>query len=113
MQIFDVIGFDADDTLWHTESLYVDAQAKFVQLLSHYHDADWVNDRLYQIEMRNMQHFGYGVKAFALSMIETAVELTDGKISGKDIQTLIAMAKDMLSAEVKLLEHVPETISKL
>jgi putative hydrolase of the HAD superfamily len=63
--------------------------------------------------MRNMQHFGYGVKAFALSMIETAVELTDGQVSGQDIGTLIVLAKEMLGAEVELLPHVAEAIPAL
>jgi len=74
--MFDVIAFDADDTLWHTERLYVDAQNKFAHLLAAYHPADWVNQRLSQTEARNVEHFGYGIKSFALSMIETAVELT-------------------------------------
>ena len=113
MSAFDIIAFDADDTLWHTERLYVDAQARFVQLLAHYRDPEWVRERLFQTEMRNMQHFGYGVKAFALSMIETAVELTDGQVSGQDIGTLIVLAKEMLAAEVELLPHVAEAIPAL
>src|SRR3989304_4835243 len=113
MSLFDVIAFDADDTLWHNERYYVQAQARFTQLLSHYHKPEWVNQRLYQTETRNIQHFGYGVKAFALSMIETAVELTEGRISGGDVQALIDMAKEMLSAEVQLLEHVAQTIPQL
>jgi putative hydrolase of the HAD superfamily len=113
MTTFDLIAFDADDTLWHTERLYVDAQARFVQLLAHYRDPEWVKERLFQTEMRNMQHFGYGVKAFALSMIETAVELTEGQVSGQDIRALIDLAKEMLGAEVELLPHVAETIPLL
>jgi putative hydrolase of the HAD superfamily len=113
MSVFDIIALDADDTLWHNERLYRDAQAHFAQLLAHYHSPEWINQRLYQTETRNLQHFGYGVKAFALSMIETALELTEGRISGQDIQTLIDRAKTMLSAEVELLEHVAETIARL
>jgi putative hydrolase of the HAD superfamily len=113
MTSFDIIAFDADDTLWHTERLYVGAQARFVQLLAHYRDPEWVRERLFQTEMRNMQHFGYGVKAFALSMIETAVELTEGQVSGHDIQTLIGLAKEMLGAEVELLPHVGEAVPVL
>jgi len=113
MSRFDIIAFDADDTLWHNERLYVEAQAKFIELLSQYHKPEWVNERLYQTETQNIQHFGYGIKAFALSMIETAVELTEGRISAKDIQTLIKIAKEMLSAEVELLAHVRETLPQL
>ncbi len=113
MSNFDLIAFDADDTLWHNERLYADAQARFAGLLSHYHKPEWVQDRLYQTETRNIQHFGYGIKAFALSMIETAVELTEGRISGQDIQAVINLAKEMLSAGVQLLDHVSETIPQL
>jgi putative hydrolase of the HAD superfamily len=113
MSQFEIIAFDADDTLWHNERLYVNAQAKFVQLMSNYHNPDLVNERLYQTESRNMQHFGYGIKAFTLSMIETAVELTNGKILGQDIQKIINLAKEMLSAEIELLDGVKETIPQL
>ncbi|MGD0004618.1 MAG: HAD family hydrolase [Anaerolineaceae bacterium] len=111
--MFDVIAFDADDTLWHTERLYVDAQNKFVQLLAAYHPADWVNQRLSQTEARNIEHFGYGIKSFALSMIETAVELTEGRISGQDIQVIVDLAKTMLNATVELLPYVKATIPVL
>jgi putative hydrolase of the HAD superfamily len=113
MSKFDMIAFDADDTLWHNERLYVNAQTKFAQLLSQYHKPEWVNERLYQMETQNIQHFGYGIKAFALSMIETAVELTEGRISGTDIQAVINLAKEMLTADVELLDHVRETIPQL
>jgi putative hydrolase of the HAD superfamily len=107
---FDVIAFDADDTLWHNERLYNEAQARFAQLLSQYHPAEWVSERLYQTETRNIQHYGYGIKAFALSMIETAVELTEGRVSGQDIKALIDLARGMLTARVQLLDHVIDTI---
>jgi putative hydrolase of the HAD superfamily len=113
MPRFDILAFDADDTLWHTERLYVGAQDRFKQLLSHYHDREWIEARLYETEMRNLGHFGYGIKAFALSMIETALELTEGRISGGDIQTIVAMAKEMLTAEVELLDHVAVTLPTL
>ncbi len=113
MSRFDVIAFDADDTLWHNEQLFIRTQEKFKQLLAHYHSPEWIEERLYQTEMRNLQHFGYGIKAFALSMIETAVELTEGRITGSDIQTIIDSAKTMLAAEVELLEHVADTIAGL
>ncbi len=113
MSNFEVIAFDADDTLWHNERLYVVAQTSFAQLLSHYHKPEWISERLFQTETHNIQHFGYGVKAFALSMIETAVELTEGRISGQDIQVLIDLAKEMLNAKVQLLDHVAEVIPQL
>jgi putative hydrolase of the HAD superfamily len=108
-----IIAFDADDTLWHNERFYVEAQNRFAGLLSQYHNPEWVNERLYQTETRNIGHFGYGIKAFALSMIETAVELTEGRITGADIQTLIDLAREMLNAEVQLLDHVATTLPLL
>src|ERR1700690_1306619 len=113
MSLFEVIAFDADDTLWHTERLYVDAQTRFKELLAHYHSPEWIQERLDEAEKLNLPHFGYGIKAFALSMIETAVELTEGQISGGDIQTIIDIAKEMLTARVELLEHAAGTITRL
>lgn len=113
MARFDVIAFDADDTLWHNEQYYIAAQTEFKQLLAQYHSPEWIAERLYQTEMRNIQHYGYGIKAFALSMIETAVELTEGRIMGKDIMALVDVARKMMAAEVELVQHVPETLARL
>lgn len=111
MSRFDVIAFDADDTLWHTERLYAEAQIRFKNLLARYHDPEWIEARLNEAELRNLQHFGYGIKAFALSMIETAIDLTEGRIAGSDLKTIIDSAKEMLAADVELLEHVADTIA--
>ena len=108
-----LIGIDADDTLWHNERYYEEAQAHFVQLLCHYHAEEWIRERLFQTETRNIQHFGYGIKAFVLSMIETGVELTEGRISGQDVRSLIDVAHGMLNAKVELLEQVAETLPTL
>jgi putative hydrolase of the HAD superfamily len=113
MMNFDLIAFDADDTLWENERLYASAQARLVELLARYHPPEWIHERLYRTEMRNLEHFGYGIKAFALSMIETAVGLTDGQISGVELQRLIDMAKEMLHAKVDVMEHVTETLTQL
>jgi len=113
MAAIDVIAFDADDTLWHNERYYVRAQAGFTELLSQYHSPEWINDRLFETEMRNLEHFGYGIKAFALSMIETAVELTEGRITGADIQKVVDIARQMITADILLLDHVAETIPQL
>lgn len=113
MSRFDIVAFDADDTLWHNEVIYMDAQAKFVALLSQYHDPKWIQERLDATEGRNLAHFGYGIKSFALSMIETAVELTEGRITGHDIQTLINLTREMLASEVELLPDVAATVADL
>ncbi len=113
MPLFDLIAFDADDTLWHNERLYNEVQNKYKTLLSQYHSPEWIEDRLYQTEIRNLQHFGYGVKAFALSMIETAIELTEGRITGSEIQVVINLAREMLTADIELLEYTADTVAQL
>jgi putative hydrolase of the HAD superfamily len=113
MPRFELLAFDADDTLWQNESLYAEVQAKFAALLAKYHPEDLIRERLYQAETRNLEHFGYGVKAFALSMIETAVELTEGQISGRDLQSLVDLAKGMLQGNLDLLDDAEETLNLL
>ncbi len=113
MPPFEIIAFDADDTLWQTERLYVRAQTRLKSRLAPYLADEQMDERLYQTEMRNLEHFGYGIKAFALSMIETAIELTDGRIAANDIQDIVDSAKEMLIADVELLEHAHEAITSL
>ena len=110
---FDVIAFDGDDTLWHTEYLYAEAQMRFKQLLAPYLPPDGVEERLYETEISNLQQFGYGIKGFALTLIESAIELTEGRITGREIQSLVDIAKEMLAAEVRLLDHVADTLAEL
>jgi putative hydrolase of the HAD superfamily len=113
MSKFDVIAFDADDTLWHTEYLYSEAQEKFKQLLAHYLSPDEIEKKLYDTEIRNLAHFGYGIKAFILSLIETAIELTQGRVQSSEIQSMLDLGKSMLSAEVRLIDYVAETLDGL
>jgi putative hydrolase of the HAD superfamily len=109
----DVVGFDADDTLWHNERVFVEAKERFTGLLTPYHAPGWIDERLYATEMRNLHHYGYGIKSFTLSMIETAIELTEGRITGREIHRIIELAKDMLETPVELLEGVEETVAHL
>ncbi len=111
--MLDVIAFDANDTLWHNETLYSLTQAKFAQLLTPYRAHADIDQALLRTETRNLQYFGYGIKGFTLSMIETAIELTDGSIQGRDIQQIIEFARAMSTAPVELLEHVEETVKEL
>ncbi len=113
MPALQIIAFDADDTLWQNERLYARAQEQLRQLLAPYIAEDQMDESLYRTEMRNIEHFGYGIKAFALSMIETAIEITDGRISAREIQRIIDAARDMILADVELLEHVAETLAVL
>ena len=111
--MIEVIAFDADDTLWHSESLYTMTQERFARLLSSYRDSESIHQELYETEKRNLKLFGYGIKGFTLSMIETAIEITDGQICGEDIQTILDYSKEMLQAPVQPLEHVVEMLNEL
>ena len=111
--MFDLIAFDADDTLWHNETLYSITQDRFAELLAEYHDRASIDERLYATEMRNLATFGYGIKGFTLSMIETAIELTGGKLPASAIQQIIDLAKGMIHAPTELLDHVAEVIPRL
>jgi putative hydrolase of the HAD superfamily len=113
MTTFDVIAFDADDTLWHSESVYAAAQEEYRRLLAPYAEAETVNRVLHQTEMRNLPTYGYGIKGFALSMIEAALELTQHRISGSEVQQVLDLAKQMLSTDVELIEGVAEVIAQL
>lgn len=107
------IGFDADDTLWHNESLFSVTQDRYRALLAPYQCAEWIDRTLYETEVRNLEYFGYGIKGFTLSMIETAVEVTEGRISGREIGQILELAKAMLHAPVDLLPGVLEVVPSL
>jgi putative hydrolase of the HAD superfamily len=108
-----IIGFDADDTLWHNESIFERAQQNYRALLAKYHPADEVNRVLFATEMRNLPLYGYGVKGFMLSATETAIELTKGAISAKEIREILAMGQDMLAHPVELLAGVADIVPTL
>jgi putative hydrolase of the HAD superfamily len=107
------IAFDADDTLWHTESLFQETQARLSEILDNYADHDTVQSRLHDVEVRNVKLFGYGIKGFMLSMVETAIEISDARISAADIHKIVAMGREMLEAPMELLDGVPETLVAL
>lgn len=111
--MIDAIAFDADDTLWRNEDLYRQTEAEFHRLLERYHEPAWIDERLYEAEMRNLPHYGYGIKAFILSMVETAIELTEGRISAAEIQQVVELGRAMLTAPITLLDGVAETVEEL
>jgi putative hydrolase of the HAD superfamily len=110
---FKVIAFDADDTLWRNEDIFIHAQDEFINLLLPYHDETYIRSHLGDVQIQNLEHFGYGIKGFTLSMIETAIELTEGRISGNEIHKIIQLAKCMLASPVELLPNVENVLSKL
>ncbi|TVR51286.1 MAG: HAD family hydrolase [Puniceicoccaceae bacterium] len=113
LNLIRAVGIDADDTLWHNETIFEASHRRFCELLSHHHPADTVERALYEVEMANLEHFGYGIKGFALSAIETAVKLTEGRISGEEIAEILAVAKSMVAHPVELLDGVRETLEAL
>lgn len=108
-----VVALDADDTLWHNEPIYQATQQRFRDLLFAYHDPDWVEARLNETQIRNLEHFGYGIKGFVLSMIETAIDLSEGRVGATGIQSIIDMGRDMLAHPVELLDGVAEAVVRL
>lgn len=107
------IAFDADDTLWHNEEHYAETQRRFKALLARYHSPEWIDKTLLETEKRNLKHFGYGPKGFTLSMIETAIELTEGRISASEVMSILDMGKEMVQVPTELLPHVNEVVPAL
>ena len=108
-----VIAFDADDTLWHNENIFEDVHVRYRNMLARYHPAAAVDDAFFATEMRNLELYGYGVKGFTLSAIETAIQLTAGKITAAEISELIALGRTMLAHPVELLDGVADTLATL
>ena len=111
--MLDIIAFDADDTLWHTESLYVEIQAKFAELLAPYQTVEKITAVLNATETHNLPYFGYGIKSFTLSMIEAAVELSAGQIPASKLKEVLDLSKLMVAAPVQLLDHAEATVARL
>ena len=107
------IGFDADDTLWQNERFFRLTQERFAELLRDYVDDNHLHRRLLEAERRNLGHYGFGIKGFTLSMIETAIEVSDGKVPATVISELIAAGQDMLSHPIELLPHAREAVEEI
>lgn len=110
---FDIIAFDADDTLWHNEPYYIEARHELERLLSPYQPAEQVERRLFEIETRNVSLYGYGIKSYTLSMIEAAIELSGGQVSGAEVRQVLELGKRMLSAGVRLVDGAEATLAAL
>ena len=109
--VIDLVAFDGDDTLWHNESVFSMTQERFRDLMEPYVTEQDLDERLFATEMRNLRLFGYGVKAFTLSMIETAIELSDAQVSAEEIAAIIHAGRAMLEHPVDLLEGAEEAIN--
>ncbi|MFC1922011.1 HAD family hydrolase [Chloroflexota bacterium] len=111
--MIEIIGLDADDTLWQNEHLYHQAKNKFAQILENYADPEEIIAWLDKTEVRNIEFYGYGIKSFALSMIEAANVLSKGQLTGDEINKILIEIKEMLAAPVELVAGAEETLKKL
>jgi putative hydrolase of the HAD superfamily len=107
------IGFDADDTLWHNENIFEKVHARYFSLLQKYHEPATVERALFATEMRNLELYGYGVKGYMLSSIETAIALTDGKIGTAELREILELGREMLDHPVELLDGAKEALEAL
>ncbi|HMQ49361.1 MAG TPA: GNAT family N-acetyltransferase [Saprospiraceae bacterium] len=113
LQNIKTIAFDADDTLWVNEPFFQQTQQQFKALFSSLATNDDMENLLYEVERKNLRFFGYGIKGFTLSLIETAIQLSDGRISGQTIQQIIDFGKEMLLHPIEVLDGVEDTLKAL
>jgi putative hydrolase of the HAD superfamily len=111
---YDIVAFDADDTLWASEDGFRANELRFVELISPYApEGVDVKAALTAVERANLSALGYGVKAFAISMVEAALSITQHRVPNTVIGELVAMARAQLEAPVELLPHVPEVLERV
>ena len=107
-----IIAFDADDTLWHNEPYFDEAQAKFCELFADYASKQEILQLILSHQVKNLPLYGFGIKAFTLSMIDAALELTNHQISGQGIQKIIDIGRDLLQKPVELLPEVEDVLQQ-
>ena len=108
-----VIGFDADDTLWVNETYFRETEERFAELLEGYETKNKIDQELFKMEMKNLDLYGYGIKGFMLSMIESALDLSNGSIAQHTISDIIGLGKKMIAHPVELLDGVEEVLQAL
>src|SRR5665647_204147 len=113
MKSIKVIGFDADDTLWVNGSYFSDAEASFCALLSGFMSEKELSKELYQTEMKNMEWYGYGAMAFTLSLIETAIRVSQGQVSATILAELLEAGKSILDKPIELFPGIPDILPEL
>lgn len=113
MRQLTTIGFDADDTLWQNEQFFRMTERQFAGLLADFAEADHLGERLLEAERRNLGHYGFGIKGFTLSMIETAIDVTDGNVPARVIAEILDAGREMLRHPVETLPHAEETLAEL
>lgn len=113
MNTFSLLAFDADDTLWHNETVFRLTEERFARALADYAEPEHLMERLLAAERRNLAFYGYGIKGFTLSMVETALEITENQAPGTLIAEILAFAKEMIAHPVETLPEVRETLEAL
>ncbi len=108
-----MLAFDADDTLWHNENYFRFTEERFCQMLEPFAEPDHLSDRLLSTERRNVELYGYGAKGFMLSLIETALEVTEHRVPGETLYEILRLGKEILAQPVELLDGVVETVTAL
>ena len=108
-----VLAFDADDTLWSNEPLFRDAEKKVAEALSDFGDFQYISDELYKVELGNMEDYGFGAKAYTLSMIENAVNLSGGRLTGEQVMLIIESGRTILHNPATPLPGVEDTLRRL
>lgn len=108
-----VVGFDADDTLWVNETYFRDAEHQFAKLLSGYETENKIDQELFKMEMNNLDIYGYGIKGFMLSMIESALDLSNGRVDSVTLGKILNLGKSMITHPVELLEGVEKVLKTL
>jgi len=108
-----VIGFDADDTLWVNEPFYQEVEKEFCQIMKPYLPEKETSEELFRTEMHNLEIYGYGAKGFILAMIETALRVTNGKISSQEINQILDTGKTLLNMPIQLLDGVENVLQQL
>lgn len=108
-----VIGFDADDTLWINEPYYRETEDKFCDLLKDYLPKEKINQELFKTEINNLELYGYGIKAFTLSLIETAIRISNAKVPTTTIESIIELGKEQLEKPNHLLDGVNQVLDEL
>lgn len=112
-KLIKVIAFDADDTLWSNEPFFQEVEKQYTDLLKPYGTSEEISAALFQTEMKNLRLLGYGAKAFTISMVETALQVSQQKIAAEDIRRIIDLGKSLLEMPIELLPGVKDTLKVL
>ena len=107
-----VIGFDADDTLWVNEPYYQEVEKIFCNLLATYLPEKEISGELFKTEIANLEKYGYGAKGFILSMIETALKISNNKVSSETIYKLLKLGKELLEKPIELLDDIEFSLNQ-